>query len=76
MAEEFSANSDHAPDVEIGDGFQVSRSIEREALNVVQELCQLSAHTCSKVLGVLLEFYDGRTQNTPSPGEPRLLPRA
>ena len=41
------------------------RSIEREALNVVQELCKLSAHNYSKVLGVLLEFCDGRTPNTP-----------
>ena len=41
------------------------RSIEQEALNVVQELYKLSAHNCSKVLGVLLEFYDGRTLNTP-----------
>ena len=30
------------------------RSIEREALNVVQELYKLSAQNCSKVLGVLL----------------------
>ena len=37
------------------------RSIEREVLNVVQEL---SAADCSKVLGVLLEFCDGRTPNT------------
>ena len=41
------------------------RSIEREALNVVQELYKRSAHNCSKVLGVLLEFCDGRTPNTP-----------
>ena len=41
------------------------RSIEREALNVVQELYKLSAHNYSKVLGVLLEFCDGRTRNTP-----------
>ena len=44
---------------------RVARSIEREALNVVQELYKLSAHNCSKVLGVLLEFCDGRTPNTP-----------
>ena len=37
------------------------RSIEREALNVVQELYKLSAHNYSKVLGVLLEFCDGKT---------------
>ena len=41
------------------------RSIERDALNVLQELSKLSAHNCSKVLGVLLEFCDGRTPNTP-----------
>ena len=44
---------------------RVPRSMEREALNVVQELCKLSAHSCSKVLGVLLELCDGRTPNTP-----------
>ena len=41
------------------------RSIEREVLNVVRELYKLSAHNYSKVLGVLLEFYDGRTLNIP-----------
>ena len=40
------------------------QSIEREALNIVQELYKLSAHNCSKVLEVLLEFCDGRTPNT------------
>ena len=35
---------------------RVPRSIEQEALNVVQELYKLSAHNCLKVLGVLLEF--------------------
>ena len=40
------------------------RSVEREALNVVQKLYKLSAHNCSKVLAVL-EFCDGRTPNTP-----------
>ena len=44
---------------------RVPRPIEREALNVVQELYKLSAHNCSKVLGVLLEFCDSRTPNTP-----------
>ena len=44
---------------------RVPRSIEPEALNVVQEICRLSAHNCSKVLGVFLEFCDGRTPNTP-----------
>ena len=42
----------------------MSRSMEREALNVVQELYKLSAHNCLKVLGVLLQFCDGRTPNT------------
>ena len=40
---------------------RVPRSIEREALNVVQELYELSAHNFSKVFGVLLEFCDSRT---------------
>ena len=44
---------------------RVPRSIERKALNVIQKLGKLSAHNCSKVLGVLLEFCDGRTPNTP-----------
>ena len=44
---------------------RVPRSIEREALNVVQELYKLSAHNCSKVLGVLVEFCDSKTPNTP-----------
>ena len=44
---------------------RVLRSIEREALNVVQELYKLSAHNCSKVLGVLVEFCDSKTLNTP-----------
>ena len=35
---------------------RVPRSIEREALNVVQELYKLSAHNCLKVLGVLVKF--------------------
>ena len=43
---------------------RVPRSIEREALNVVQELYKLSAHKCLKFLGVLLEFCDDRTSNT------------
>ena len=30
--------------------------IEREALNVTQELYKLSTHNCLKVLGLLLEF--------------------
>ena len=41
------------------------QSIEREVLNVVQEICKLSDHNCSKVLGVLLEFCDSRMPNTP-----------
>ena len=44
---------------------RVLRSIEWEALNVVQELYKLSAHNFSKVFGVLLEFCDSRTLNTP-----------
>ena len=44
---------------------RVPRPIEREALNVVQELYKLSAHNCSKVLRVILEFCDSRTPNTP-----------
>ena len=41
------------------------RSIKQKALNIVQEVYKPSAHNCSKVLGVLLEFCDGRTSNTP-----------
>ena len=41
------------------------RLIEREALNVVQELYKLSAHNYSKVLGAHLGFCDGRTPNIP-----------
>ena len=54
---------------------RVPRSIEREALNVVQELYKLSAHNCSKVLGVLLEFCDSRTPNTPRARALLVFPR-
>ena len=40
-------------------------SIERKALIFVQEHCKLSAHNCSKVLGVLLEFCDASTSYLP-----------
>ena len=54
---------------------RVPWSIEREALNVVQELYKLSAHNLSKVFGVLLEFCDSRTPNTPRARALLVFPR-
>ena len=54
---------------------RVPRSIEREALNVVQELYKLSAHNCSKVLGVIVKFCYSRNPNTPRARALLVLPR-
>ena len=54
---------------------RVPRSIEREAMDVVQELYKLSAHNCSKVLGVLVEFCYSRKRNTPRARALLVFPR-
>ena len=54
---------------------RVPRSIEREAMDVVHELYKLSAHNCSKVLGVLVKFCYSRKPNTPRARALLVFPR-